>query len=46
MKLFVTSLDEHAAIGDDDHGVEHLGVVLVVEGRQAVGEPGNRVRLA
>ncbi len=37
---------EHGAVGDDDHGVEHLLLLLVVQACQPVCQPGNRVRLA
>ena len=37
---------EHEPVGDDDDLVEHLVVVGVVERREPVGEPGDRVRLA
>ena len=37
---------EDAAVGDDDHAVEDAPVPRVVQPRQAVREPGDRVRLA
>ena len=39
-------LIEHAPVGDDDDGVKHLLVALVVQAGQTVSEPGDRVRLA
>ncbi|CAO5241429.1 hypothetical protein FAGKG844_20168 [Frankia sp. AgKG'84/4] len=39
-------LVEHEPVGDDDDLVEHLLVVHVEQGRQAVRQPGDRVRLA
>ena len=36
---------EHSAVGDDDHGVEQRGVIHE-EGCQAIGRPGDAVRLA
>ena len=37
---------EDAAVGDDDHAVEDAPVPRIVQPRQAVREPGDRVRLA
>ena len=37
---------EHRAVGDDDHRVEDLGVLGVVQRRELVGQPRDRVGLA
>ena len=42
LKLLV----EHPAVGDHHDGVENLLVVIVVQARQAVGQPGDGIRLA
>ena len=39
-------LIEHHAVGHHDHAVEHAGVVDVVQRRQAMREPGDRIALA